>query len=92
MCKPHFSIPACGKKQSWQVDAPIAWRTRAEKQSGEAKLECPPLGELENVLRPYQKQGVAWLRFLRENGFGGILADEMGLGKNTSDTGSSLAS
>jgi SNF2 family DNA or RNA helicase len=36
---------------------------------------------LENVLRPYQKQGVAWLRFLRENGFGGILADEMGLGK-----------
>jgi SNF2 family DNA or RNA helicase len=24
---------------------------------------------------------VAWLRFLRENGFGGILADEMGLGK-----------
>jgi SNF2 family DNA or RNA helicase len=36
---------------------------------------------LEAVLRPYQKQGVAWLHFLRENGFGGILADEMGLGK-----------
>jgi superfamily II DNA or RNA helicase len=69
------------QKQSWQVDAPNAWRTRAEKQSGEAKLECPPLGELEAVLRPYQKQGVAWLNFLRENGFGGILADEMGLGK-----------
>jgi SNF2 family DNA or RNA helicase len=33
------------------------------------------------VLRPYQKHGVAWLGFLRENGFGGILADEMGLGK-----------
>ena len=33
------------------------------------------------MLRPYQKQGVAWLHFLRENGFGGILADEMGLGK-----------
>jgi SNF2 family DNA or RNA helicase len=32
-------------------------------------------------LRGYQKQGVAWLWFLRENGFGGILADEMGLGK-----------
>ena len=28
-----------------------------------------------------RKQGVAWLQFLRENGFGGILADEMGLGK-----------
>ena len=65
----------------WQVQAPAAWRERAAKQSGEAKLECPPLGDLETVLRPYQKQGVAWLGFLRENGFGGILADEMGLGK-----------
>ena len=65
----------------WKVQAPTAWRDRAAKQSGEAKLECPPLGNLENVLRPYQKQGVAWLHFLRANGFGGILADEMGLGK-----------
>ncbi len=65
----------------WNVQAPTAWRDRAAKQSGEAQLDCPPLGELENVLRPYQKQGVAWLHFLRANGFGGILADEMGLGK-----------
>ncbi|MEI7937563.1 MAG: SNF2-related protein [Verrucomicrobiota bacterium] len=65
----------------WRVQAPSAWRERAAKQSGDAKLECPPLGNLETVLRPYQKQGVAWLGFLRENGFGGILADEMGLGK-----------
>jgi hypothetical protein len=65
----------------WNVQAPAAWRERAARQSGEAKLDCPPLGGLETVLRPYQKHGVAWLRFLRENGFGGILADEMGLGK-----------
>ena len=65
----------------WKVQAPSAWRERAAKQSGEAKLECPPLGDLEPVLRPYQKQGAAWLHFLRVNGFGGILADEMGLGK-----------
>ncbi|MCB9030631.1 MAG: hypothetical protein H6619_06225, partial [Deltaproteobacteria bacterium] len=32
-------------------------------------------------LRPYQKEGVYWLNFLYEFGFGGILADEMGLGK-----------
>src|ERR1035438_1330091 len=65
----------------WRVQAPSAWRERAAKQNGDAKLECPALGDLETVLRPYQKQGVAWLGFLRENGFGGILADEMGLGK-----------
>ncbi len=33
------------------------------------------------TLRPYQIQGLAYLNFLREYGFGGILADEMGLGK-----------
>ncbi len=65
----------------WKVQAPALWRERAARQSGEAKLECPPLGDLESVLRPYQKQGVAWLHFLRANSFGGILADEMGLGK-----------
>src|ERR1022692_4700656 len=65
----------------WRVQAPAGWRDRAAKQSGDAKLEGPPLGDLETVLRPYQKEGVAWLGFLRDNGFGGILADEMGLGK-----------
>ncbi|HTD86885.1 MAG TPA: SNF2-related protein, partial [Candidatus Binatia bacterium] len=57
----------------WKLKAPAGW--------GELRMECPPLEELENVLRPYQKSGVAWLNFLRANGFGGILADEMGLGK-----------
>ncbi|HXI51887.1 MAG TPA: DEAD/DEAH box helicase, partial [Candidatus Saccharimonadales bacterium] len=65
----------------WKVEAPAAWRERSAAQSGDAKLECPPLGDLETVLRPYQKAGVAWMVFLRRHGFGGILADEMGLGK-----------
>lgn len=69
------------RNSQWQVEAPAAWRERAARQSGEAPLECPPLGPLEGILRSYQKHGVAWLRFLRANGFGGILADEMGLGK-----------
>ena len=33
------------------------------------------------TLRPYQKAGYNWLRFLQEFNFGGCLADDMGLGK-----------
>lgn len=36
---------------------------------------------LQAVLRPYQVEGLQWLRFLHDNQFGGILADDMGLGK-----------
>ena len=69
------------QRPEWKVQAPGAWHERAAKQSGEIARVCPPLGPLDTILRPYQKEGVAWLNFLRENGFGGILADEMGLGK-----------
>ncbi|HET6521969.1 MAG TPA: SNF2-related protein, partial [Geminicoccaceae bacterium] len=40
----------------------------------------PPRG-LTAVLRPYQRDGLAWLQFLRDFGFHGVLADDMGLGK-----------
>ncbi len=40
-----------------------------------------PSASLEESLRDYQKEGVAWLKTLEESGFHGILADEMGLGK-----------
>ncbi len=32
-------------------------------------------------LRPYQRDGVAWLQHLRAHGANGVLADDMGLGK-----------
>ena len=32
-------------------------------------------------LRPYQRDGLGWIGFLRDIGMGGILADDMGLGK-----------
>ncbi|HZZ41889.1 MAG TPA: DEAD/DEAH box helicase [Tepidisphaeraceae bacterium] len=40
----------------------------------------PPKSFVGN-LRPYQNEGLGWLHFLREFGFGGCLADDMGLGK-----------
>ncbi len=40
-----------------------------------------PGRELRGTLRPYQREGVAWLRLLARLGLGGCLADDMGLGK-----------
>ena len=37
--------------------------------------------DLQASLRPYQRQGVNWLVFLRQAGLGAMLADDMGLGK-----------
>jgi SNF2 family DNA or RNA helicase len=37
--------------------------------------------KFEGTLRPYQKAGYNWLRFLNEFHLGGCLADDMGLGK-----------
>ena len=64
------------------VEAPPTWIRRAEVQNRDGKLKPVPLGPpLDGILRPYQKEGVNWLRFWEENGYAGILADEMGLGK-----------
>jgi len=43
------------------------------------KLDIPDT--VSKLLRPYQKQGVQWLCFLKQYSLGGILADDMGLGK-----------
>ncbi len=38
-------------------------------------------GTVQAVLRPYQKNGYAWLSYMDRLGFGACLADDMGLGK-----------
>ena len=64
------------------VEASPKWLDRAQRQNRGARLEPIPLDpSLEQILRPYQKDGIYWFRFLENCGFGGILADEMGLGK-----------
>ena len=60
------------------------WRETAQERNNrnpDAKFEPVALGPLAKTLRPYQKQGVYWMRFLEEAGLCGLLADEMGLGK-----------
>ena len=64
----------------WELKGGKDWRSTIKSMDGDS-IETPALGDLESVLRDYQKRGVAWLDFLRRSQFGGILADEMGLGK-----------
>jgi SNF2 family DNA or RNA helicase len=47
--------------------------------SGIKNYEIPT--EFKGELRPYQRAGYNWLRFLNEYNLGGCLADDMGLGK-----------
>jgi superfamily II DNA or RNA helicase len=43
--------------------------------------EADPPTDFGIALRPYQRQGLAWLQRQRELGLGAVLADDMGLGK-----------
>jgi superfamily II DNA or RNA helicase len=57
----------------------FAMADKLRSAQGITRIE-PPKG-LCLELRPYQKEGLAWLQFLREQELSGILADDMGLGK-----------
>lgn len=50
-----------------------------DEKEGVPEALLPP--DLRVELRPYQKAGVNWLRFLTDSGMGALLADDMGLGK-----------
>lgn len=49
------------------------------------KLRKPKF-KVDAVLRPYQIEGVKWLKYLYDNKLGGCLADDMGLGKTLQTT------
>jgi superfamily II DNA or RNA helicase len=62
------------------VDATFATARQALRDFKGVKPEEPPDGFV-GELRHYQKEGLGWMSFLRQFGFGGCLADDMGLGK-----------
>jgi superfamily II DNA or RNA helicase len=58
------------------------WRMQADQANRRMEVRAIELpAGFRGTLRPYQHEGINWLRFLETNGFNGILADEMGLGK-----------
>ncbi|MCH8513631.1 MAG: DEAD/DEAH box helicase [Kiritimatiellae bacterium] len=54
-------------------------RDRLRKISQPTAVE--PVKGFQGTLRTYQKEGLGWMRYLREVGLNGCLADDMGLGK-----------
>jgi superfamily II DNA or RNA helicase len=63
---------------SWDARASAA---RERLHAFETIAPVDPPASFVGTLRPYQREALGWLGFLREFGFGGCLADDMGLGK-----------
>ncbi|MBL8142174.1 MAG: DEAD/DEAH box helicase [Acidobacteria bacterium] len=59
----------------------VVSHARVELQTFEGIGPGDPAASFTGTLRPYQRDGLGWLRFLERFGFGGCLADDMGLGK-----------
>ncbi len=72
------ALKKSGAKIVWRDPAGIVERARAIA-AVPGQIEAP--STLRASLRPYQREGVAFLQHLRETELGGVLADDMGLGK-----------
>jgi SNF2 family DNA or RNA helicase len=77
--KHHFTLVQNLENESL---AKVLMSRKLEKLSHFEKIEEKPLPKnFVGTLRPYQKAGYNWMRFLEDFNLGGCLADDMGLGK-----------
>lgn len=76
-------VPLEEDQLDWsQVVAGKAIQEMLDRLRNPAAMDQPDLSkDLKATLRPYQKEGTAWLNFLSQLGLGACLADDMGLGK-----------
>ncbi|HEY4294375.1 DEAD/DEAH box helicase [Luteibacter sp.] len=75
-------LEALSSTGRWQFHGDASVRELAQSLLAGPGLSdaCVPR-QLQAELRPYQKQGLNWMQFLREHNLSGVLADDMGLGK-----------
>jgi SNF2 family DNA or RNA helicase len=60
----------------------MSWKQKAEANHLSPTCDMPSEGHSAfSLLRPYQKAGVLWLKYLSQLGLHPLLADDMGLGK-----------
>ena len=70
------------REQGIRLSLPAEEEALLSRLLGFERIDAPPLPEgLRATLRPYQRDGYAWLAFLHQHRFGACLADDMGLGK-----------
>ncbi|SKC94695.1 DEAD/DEAH box helicase [Paraburkholderia hospita] len=73
---------ALDKSGRWQFHGDDSVRQLAQRLvAGPGVAETPVPRGLRAELRAYQRQGLSWMQFLREQNLSGVLADDMGLGK-----------
>lgn len=77
-----------GRLRALQDDARLQFKSNQDTRAlVQRLLQTPALEEvvppagLAASLRPYQREGLTWLQYLRQQDLGGVLADDMGLGK-----------
>ncbi|MCX5725024.1 MAG: DEAD/DEAH box helicase [Nitrospirae bacterium] len=70
------------RDQGIKVSLPAEDEAVLARLLGFTRIAARPLPKgVQATLRPYQRDGYAWLAFLYEHRFGACLADDMGLGK-----------
>ncbi|WP_346779257.1 DEAD/DEAH box helicase [Burkholderia sp. Ac-20365] len=73
---------ALDKSGRWQFHGEASVRELAKRLiAGPGVNDSPVPRGLRAELRAYQRQGLSWMQFLREENLAGVLADDMGLGK-----------
>ena len=75
-----WAVAALAERRAAEVDEPFAKLREGLATLGAPTPEEPPPA-FRGELRPYQREGLGWLRSLDRVGLSGCLADEMGLGK-----------
>ncbi|MDE6116797.1 MAG: ATP-dependent helicase, partial [Duncaniella sp.] len=78
----YFDLPEINELLSGKID-PGLFAGQREVYEGFNRLSENDITVpgLRAELRPYQKEGVKWIKYLHDNNLGGCLADDMGLGK-----------